>query len=279
MPRSKSSVKHPRARSEDVINDALAYTRTLVADLSPTILHEFGLGAALAWLAEYMRRYDLSVNLIMEQHQEAVLPEDQAVLLFQSVRELLMNAHKHARSHEATVTVTRQRNSLRIEVRDEGQGFNPSAILLTNDEPPPPVSHFGLFSIRERMRALGGAFDIHSAPGQGTTATLTVTLLPPAHDGRDERDSLCVTRDVLNGGAVSSAPDGAVTDHASSSPSSSAFGDPSRITDHASRPLIRVLLVDDHAMMRQGLRSVLETYADVQVVGEASEGEERRRHQ
>ena len=137
MPRCKSSVKHPRARSEDVINDALAYTRTLVADLSPTILHEFGLGAALAWLAEYMRRYDLSVNLIMEQHQEAVLPEDQAVLLFQSVRELLMNAHKHARSHEATVTVTRQRNSLRIEVRDEGQGFNPSAIILTNDEPPP----------------------------------------------------------------------------------------------------------------------------------------------
>lgn len=263
-------------QSEDVINDALAYTRTLVADLSPTILYEFGLGAALAWLAEYMRRYDLSVNLIMEKHEDAVLPEDQAVLLFQSIRELLINAHKHARSHDATVTVTRQRNSLRIEVRDEGQGFDPSAILLTNDEPSAPVLHFGLFSIRERMRALGGAFDIHSQPGQGTTATLTVTLPPPARDERDERDSLCVTRDLLNGGAVSSAPDGAarITDHASPSPSSSEYGAPSRITDHASRPLIRVLLVDDHAMMRQGLRSVLETYADVQVVGEASDGEE-----
>ncbi len=158
-------------QTDDVLSEALAYTRTLVADLSPPVLHEFGLVPALQWLGDYMRRYELAVHLVIESTPETRLPEDQAVLLFQSVRELLMNAHKHARADHATVTVKRLDRVLHIEVRDEGQGFDPSTIVPAQGGIPSQPYRFGLFSIRERMRSVGGAFDVFSEPGRGTTAT------------------------------------------------------------------------------------------------------------
>ncbi|HNK50547.1 MAG TPA: PAS domain-containing protein, partial [Nitrospira sp.] len=73
---------------QDVTNQALTYTRTLVAQLSPPILKEFGLPMALSWLAEQMLQRDLRVSLQLGP-ERLPLPEDQAMLLFQSVRELL----------------------------------------------------------------------------------------------------------------------------------------------------------------------------------------------
>ena len=107
---------------------------------------------------------------------------------------------------------------------------------------------FGLFSIRERMRALGGTFEIQSAQGSGTTATLTMPLRAEAQPKRHPETS------------GPSAASGRQNDFMHSALHKSA--------------VIRVLLVDDHAMVRQGLRSVLEGYADIEVVGEASNGEE-----
>jgi signal transduction histidine kinase len=69
-------------------------------------------------------------------------------------------------------------------VRDEGAGFDVNA-AAAGQSISGTSSKFGLFSIRERMMALGGSFDIHSAPGQGTTATLTLPLAPSPPDGKD----------------------------------------------------------------------------------------------
>jgi len=126
---------------DDVFTDALKYTRTLVADLSPSVLQEFGLAAALGWLANDMKRYDMSVN-------GPVLPEAHTLLLFQSVRELLFNAMKHSGSLEAQVMLQCADHSLQLEVQDHGRGFDPSAITSS----PEGSSKFGLFSIRESVR-------------------------------------------------------------------------------------------------------------------------------
>jgi PAS domain S-box-containing protein len=263
-------------QTEEVLDEALTYTRTLVADLAPPVLHDFGLPAALKWLAAYMERHELAVTLEVPDNSHLALPEDQAVLLFQSARELLMNTSKHAETGAATLSLSQQNGALHIEVRDEGKGMDPLAAQV-----PSLSSKFGLFSIRERMRALGGAFQIESAPGRGTTARLMLPLGGEAAEAlcakrdascgkRDERDPVCATRDALNGGAVNSSSEHAsrLTDHASRLPGAS------RIAPHGSRPMIRVLLVDDHAMVRQGLRTVLDGYADMEVVGEAANGEE-----
>jgi signal transduction histidine kinase len=95
------------------------------------------------------------------------------VLLFQSVRELLINSSKHAGTSEVTVRMEQCHGYLQIEVRDEGAGFDLAAAGAPNSG---VSSKFGLFSIHERMRAMGGSFNIHSAPRLGTTARLFLRM-------------------------------------------------------------------------------------------------------
>jgi len=162
---------------DQVLSDALRYTRTLVAELSPAVLRDHGLLAALKWLSEYMQKLSVTVVVSMPEELHITLPEDQAVLLFQSVRELLINSSKYAGTSAATVMVECRDDQLQIQVRDDGVGFDVAAVTAAASASPGGHSYkFGLCSILERMQALGGSFDILSAPGQGVTATLTLPL-------------------------------------------------------------------------------------------------------
>jgi PAS domain S-box-containing protein len=240
--------------TDAVLSEALAYTRTLVIDLSPPILREFGLPAALRWLGERMQRHALAVTVQIGT-EDLPLPEDQGVLLFQSVRELLMNTIKHAQSDSATVQMEQQSGALRIEVRDEGIGFDLAAAT-----PTAVSSKFGLFSIRERMRALGGHFDLQSALGEGTTATLILPLGDIAAASSELK--------VLSSELGRPEPGVLSNQVRNSEPRTQN----SKL--HQQHAKIRVLLVDDHAMVRQGLRTVLDSYSDLEVVGEAWNGKE-----
>jgi signal transduction histidine kinase len=126
-----------------------------------------------------MKRHDLEVRLDLDQIDECAIPLSCAVLLFRSVRELLINTAKHAAVKQATVHLTCDQGLLQIVVRDEG-GFD----LTASAEPPLAgtgrvlSSKIGLLTIRERMKVLNGRFDVISAPKQGTTATLTLPLGP-----------------------------------------------------------------------------------------------------
>jgi PAS domain S-box-containing protein len=247
--------------TDEVLSEALLYTRSLVNDLSPPVLRDHGLPAGLKWLGDYMKKHDVAVTVHVPEREDLNLPDDQAVLLFQSVRELLINSVKHAGTGYATVTLAQQDGHLEIEVSDEGAGFDLAAAAAAAAETPNGglSSKFGLFSIRERMKALGGRFEIESAPGKGTTATLTLPL-----GGRSGLSS-------LSGRSSPSGDQGSGRSRLS--------GDRTDQTDlipHSplSSTRVRVLLVDDHAMVRQGLRTVLESYADIEVIGEASNGEE-----
>ena len=247
-------------QTQDVLSESLTYTRTLVADLAPPVLHEFGLIPALRWLADRMTGHNLHVDVRMDGVGEVVLAEDQAVLLFQSVRELLINAAKHGQSGHAFLSIERQPGGLAIEVRDDGKGFDPSAAFAV-EVPTALSSKFGLYSIRERMTALGGRLDLVSQPGKGTKARLVLPL-------REKTETLSPAAD----GSAGSLPHAAPSLHLMTQPEN--LRTEGRFTKLVPRQkmTIRVLLVDDHAMVRQGLRSVLETYADVEVVGEARDG-------
>ena len=154
---------------DQVLTRSLTYTRTLVADLAPPALRDFGLLGGLRWLVEQMRNIGLAVSL-QTSLEELQLPEHQAIPLFQSIRELLTNVRKHAESDDVTVSLAQHSGTLEIEVRDTGVGFDPLAVKKES------FSKFGLFSIGERMQALGGTFEVESMPGHGTTARLTLPV-------------------------------------------------------------------------------------------------------
>jgi CheY-like chemotaxis protein len=230
---------------EEVLKESLAYTRNLVHDLSPPVLFEFGLIAALRWLGERMQQHELTVA-VHAALERLHLPEDLAVVLFQSVRELLMNVVKHAGTGRAEVRLESVGPALRLTVRDEGPGFDcgvraaaPSSLGSNG---------FGLFSIRERMRAVGGTLDIESSPGQGTTVTLTVPLTQDSLPTVDPRPA--EVGSVLPAGSVRSR------------------------TADVTVACMRVLLVDDNAMVRQGLCSLIEGFTGMEVIAEAGDGEE-----
>ena len=163
---------------ERVLNQALKYCRTLIAELNPPVLKEGGgLTSGIRSLAIEMKRYGLEVSVETDQVDDVVVSENGATLLFRSVRELLINTVKHTDVKQATIYMTCSKGLLQIVVRDKG-GFDvkTSAEALAAGADTSMSSRFGLQTIRERMKALNGQFDFESAPKQGTTATIFVPI-------------------------------------------------------------------------------------------------------
>ena len=162
---------------QDVLRKASTYTRTLTSQLYPPVLIDSGLPRALQLLSEQMGEGGLSVSL-KEKTKIPALPEDQAILIFQSVRELLHNCLKHAQTQEATIILEQVGSSLHVTISDQGRGFDASTATSIKTT----TSGFGLFSIRERMFSMGGRFDIQSMAGKGTQSTLILPMTQAAMD-------------------------------------------------------------------------------------------------
>ncbi|WNM60192.1 PAS domain S-box protein [Candidatus Nitrospira neomarina] len=240
--------------TEDVLDQALTYTRTLTAELSPSVLFEFGLLAALQWLANQMIHHGLKVEFESGGVEELKLPEEHAILLYQSTRELFLNVIKHADTGRATLTLGKEEGMLRISVRDEGKGFHPPKGTATQPFTDQAVK-FGLFSIRERMITLGGTFEIESLPDHGTTARLMVPLalkLEKISTPQPDTDGQHVDQPTVD----QSLPEA---------------GD---LPKTSTKNQIRILIADDHVMVREGLRKMLESHEDLELVGEAGNGKE-----
>ncbi|MGE3978062.1 MAG: PAS domain S-box protein [Nitrospira sp.] len=169
-------------RVDDILSEALNYSRTLVTELSPPVLRHHGLAAGLTWLGAYMKKYEQMVTVKVPNGKEVQLPEDQVTLLFQSVRELLINSSKYAGTGQATVTMESVDGDLHITVSDDGAGFALAPDGTAEVPSSGLSSKFGLFSIQERMRALGGSCVIQSAARQGTTVLLVLPLAGDAED-------------------------------------------------------------------------------------------------
>lgn len=238
---------------DEVFQQALTYTRTLIAELSPPSLQDSGLPVALKWLSERFERDGLSVDVRVN-CDSVPLAEEPAVVVFQAVRELLFNVMKHAGVDRATLTLTLSDNIMRVAVADQGKGSTSEA-LQRSAEP----GHLGLVSVRERFRAMGGRVDVESLPGKGTTVTL---LLPLARSA---------ATDVLSAELSGTPHLPASSSFSTQTASHAQRGEPLALQRNATA---RVLLVDDHTLVRQGIRDLLASDDRIRVVGEASTCEE-----
>lgn len=154
-------------RAVDLLDEAIHETRAITTELFPPILYELGLPAAIRWVCEELQHtYGMTCEPELD---EITLPQSDEVkaILFRATRELLMNVVKHGGVSTAHVSLTQSDADVTLQVSDEGQGF--SAVNTERVE-----GGFGLFSLEQRVASVGGVMEIVSAPGEGTTVTITV---------------------------------------------------------------------------------------------------------
>ncbi|HAN03943.1 MAG: hypothetical protein A2X29_02250 [Elusimicrobia bacterium GWA2_64_40] len=163
------------------IDEAILATRSLTFQLASPILYELGLESALERLAEDMRkRHGLRVDFSGDGRNKP-LPTETSVMIFKAVRELLMNAVKHAKASSVKVRVRRAAGKIAVTVRDNGRGFAAGAASGYGTD----RRGFGLFSIREKVSHLGGAFRLSTRPGAGTLAVITAPLGKGKNHGKE----------------------------------------------------------------------------------------------
>jgi PAS domain S-box-containing protein len=237
----ESSVTEAISQAIELLSKSIDSSRDLTRALRPPVLYEDGLVPALRWLASEMQeRHKLEVEINACKHP-IKLDDDTKALLFESVRELLFNIVKHARVDKAEINVESLNNRLDITVSDKGVGFNASRI-----EKNPSPKGFGLFSIRERVAALGGKMITKSIPGDGCRIHLTV---PIRLDSKMDE------------------PAGAVKEQNKTETQSTAL---TKSLRHGKR--VHVLIVDDHAIIREGIATILDDNDHIVCVGEAEDG-------
>jgi signal transduction histidine kinase len=156
---------------EDSARRALEETRSLIFALRPAALDGRGLAPALRDLTAALgERQGLLVDLQIFGERRLPLEHEQA--LYRIVQEALANIARHSGVREAAVTLRYADSAVDLTIRDGGRGFDPAA----NRNP----RAIGLHSMAERAEALGGAFELSSAPGRGTTIAVRLPVLEPA---------------------------------------------------------------------------------------------------
>lgn len=221
---------------ESLLEEAINASRSVATQLSPPVLHDAGLVAALHWLVRRMEQdHQLSIDFQTEGECE---PDNEQVrtIVFECTREILFNVRKHAAVDSATLRLQQlPEGLLRIEVTDRGKGFDTMKLERRHSGD----TSFGLFSIRERLGLIGGLLTVNSKPGAGTTVQMSVPCVNQTRGGTAQEPALSpVTLDSQGG---------------------------------QTRKL-RVLVADDHAIFREGLVALLTQESNVEVVAQAGDG-------
>jgi signal transduction histidine kinase len=156
----------------DLINHTIKDTRSLIHELHPEWISALSLKEAVQWLAEQTEaKYGLRCIVEFAALPKPLKKHVQEVL-FQAVRELLVNVAKHARASEVRIISGYEKSRIRILVVDDGKGFDPS----TSFSPNPKTGGFGLMIVRSRLGLIGGHLYVDSHAGVGTSVTITLPL-------------------------------------------------------------------------------------------------------
>jgi len=215
------------ARLSQVITEANTEVREFIYGVKTTLLFKEGFFAALR---QYLDHFEQNFQIRTEAQNPDNITEEElglpaGVQLFRIIQECLANVRKHARAGKVTIMFRKKDRQILITVADDGVGFDPGKSAVGQ-------SSFGLEIMRERAGQMGGEVRIDTAPGQGTTVTVTI----PRFAGPVQ------------------AP---------------AVGPGDGITETDTK--IRILLADDHVLFMEGLQNLISPHG-FEVVGKARDG-------
>jgi CheY-like chemotaxis protein/two-component sensor histidine kinase len=233
-PEAKDCIKESRG----IVSQIGEEIRTLSYILHPPLLDECGLASAVHWYAEgFEKRSGIKLEVRIDADLPR-LPADAETTLFRVVQESLTNVHRYSGSSSAEIRISENSNEVRLEVIDCGHGIKIGTARAGLDGPAP--LGVGIPGMRERLHQLGGGLSVDF----GTSGTRVVATLP-----------------------IKKAVEGELE----TSESQTSLSVTIRSAEDARR---RILIADDHELMRRGLRGLLESHDGWAVCGEAVEGSE-----
>lgn len=158
--------------AREFADTVIQQVRTVSYLLHPLLLEEAGLGSALRWYASgFAERSGIKVKAVIAS-DFGRLPKETEIALFRIVQEALTNVHRHSKSRSATIRLVRADGKVRMEVKDRGVGMaRPSAATGWNS----PLG-IGIAGMRERVKQLGGIFEIRSKPKRGTAVCVELPV-------------------------------------------------------------------------------------------------------
>jgi two-component system NarL family sensor kinase len=244
----KQDVTDAFLESRSVLGKIGEEIRTLSYLLHPPLLDECGLASAVLWYVEgFKKRSGIQLNITIDEDLVR-LPTDAETALFRVLQESLTNVHRYSGSASADIRIYQSAGTVHLEVVDHGKGIrggaDRSSIVGV------PTLGVGIPGMRERVRQLGGQLEVEFAPdGTRVHASLPLETVEPQSAGPSVEAAEAA---LFSGG----------------SEDSKAAGVKSRETGK------RILIADDHEVMRRGVRSLLERHQEWVVCGEAIEGYE-----
>lgn len=220
--------------------------RTLSYLLHPPLLDELGLAAAVKWYAAGVtERSGISVEVTVPKDLQR-LSSDAEVAIFRVIQESLTNVHRYSGSSKAYVHIDVRGDLVRVEIGDFGKGIPERE--ATNERTSIERLGVGIQGMKERMRQIGGRLEIASSANRGTVVTATLSL--PAQGAAKDQELFPSTAST-----------------------SLETGLDSPVSADVSRRK-RILIADDHEMLRRGLRNTLLQESDFEVCGEAVDGQD-----
>ena len=168
----QTRLKRECADGVQYVDQVIENIRRLSRDLSPTILEDFGLSAALRWLINnFAQRYNMKVVMDMIDI-DGLLPPRSHVVVYRTVQEALTNIGKHSQAKNVSVSIRGNGGSILFSIADDGIGFNEKLM----DAKGPDGRGLGLETMKGRCQMVGGVLTIWSQEGQGTRITLSVPV-------------------------------------------------------------------------------------------------------
>ena len=227
-------------------NEVNKEIRTLSYLLHPPLLDELGLSSAVAWFSQgFESRTGIHVAVDIPANFVRLAP-DAEVALFRIVQESLANVHRYSGSSTAYVRGHFDSREVRLEIGDYGKGMNRESKAADRVSVAP--LGVGIQGMKERVRQLSGILDIVSRPGKGTVVT---AVLPLSSLRSELSDAAPYARGIAEVSPIS--------------------------TERIAETLgwrKRILIADDHDVLRRGIRTMLECDPELEVCGEAVDGKE-----
>ena len=233
--RHKKETAEILERTSNTLKNAIDLSRSLSYELCPPVLYQGGLPAAIDWLGEQKKSmYNFNVRLNIDPNLPR-LPLDIETFFFQCAKELLLNSIKHANTAEADLTLKFSEGKLTLCVSDKGPGCTPGDL----ENEPNIKKGFGLFNIKNRIETMDGSFSMDATKGFAVTLSLPVASL------------------LGESQAIAENPETSMMEIAQSK---------------SGKASIKVMLVDDHRILRKGIGRLLEMENDIAIIAEAENG-------